>query len=575
MNREFDLVIRGGNLADGTGGEIREGDIAIKDGKIAALGKFAGDGAEEIEAKGKLVTPGFVDVHTHYDGQVTWADRLTPTSSHGVTTAIMGNCGVGFAPCRVEDRDEILKLFEGVEDIPGEVLSAGLPWNWETFPDYLNALDRRQYDVDFAVLLPHSPMRVYVMGQRAIDLEPANEDDRMRMRAITRAAMEAGAVGFSTSRDIFHYTKDGRWVPCFKSEEIELREIAMGMKDAGRGLLQTVLITENQCLEDYEEFHRVARAAERPLTYTLLSTNEAPDLWRDVMNSIRRDTANGQSITAQIFNRPVGAVLGLDSSLCPFSALAFYAENLASLPLEARVAEMRKPEVKAALLADKGRPDLPLYDATHDFRQLYPMSNPVNYEPDASQSVEAIAAARGVSPYEVLYDAVMADNGRGKVMLAAINYSRQNLDHAYELMNMDHTVLSLGDGGAHCGIICDASYTTTSLMHWARDRSRGPRVPLAQVVKKLTADTADLYGFSDRGRLAVGLKADVNIIDYDNLTLAPPVVTRDLPANGARLLQHPKGYEATIVSGVVTQRHDAPTSALPGRLIRSGAIAAR
>ena len=575
MTNDYDIVIRGGTLADGTGGALIEGDIAIKDGRIAALGKLAGKGAEEIDARGKLVTPGFVDVHTHYDGQLTWADRMTPTSSHGVTTIVTGNCGVGFAPCKPEDRDNMIRLMEGVEDIPEVVLAAGLPWNWQTFPDFLDALDARAYDVDVSVLLPHSPMRVFAMGQRAVDLEPATEEDRRQMRAITREAMEAGAIGFATSRNVYHKTSDGKNVPCFKSEEAEIREIAMGMADAGRGTLQAVLITENQCLEDFERFHRVAKETGRPLTYTLLSTNEAPDLWRDVMRSVERDRAQGHLITPQVFNRPVGVIFGLDSNFSPFIHNIYYLEHLAPLPFEQRVTAMRRPEVKAALLAAGSTHDgSMLASAVQDYGQLYAMENPMNYEPEPAMSVAGIATARGTSPDEVLYEMVMAQDGRGKVMLASMNYSRHNLDHAREMLDRGDTVLSLGDGGAHCGIICDASYPTTALMHWARDRTRGPRIALEKIVKKLTSETAALYGFADRGRLAYGLKADINIIDFDNLTMGPPEVVQDLPGNGTRLVQPPKGFDLTMVSGAITLRDDVATDALPGRLVRSGSLAA-
>ena len=574
MASDYDIVIRGGTLADGTGGALINGDIAISDGKIAALGKLSGKGTEEIDARGKLVTPGFVDVHTHYDGQLTWANRMTPSSSHGVTTIITGNCGVGFAPCKPEDRDSMIRLMEGVEDIPEVVLSAGLPWNWQSFPEFLNALDAGTYDVDVSVLLPHSPMRVFTMGQRAVDLEPATEDDRKKMRAITKEAIEAGAIGFATSRNVYHKTSDGKPVPCFKSEEAEITEIAMGMVDAGRGTLQAVLITENQCLEDFERFHRVAKATGRPLTYTLLSTNEAPDLWRDVMRSVERDRAEGHVITPQVFNRPVGVIFGLDSNFSPFAHNAYYVEKLAPLPFEQRVAAMRQSEVKAALLASGTQNDgSMLASALRDYGQLYAMENPIDYEPEPAKSVAGVAAARGITPDEVLYDIVMAEDGRGKVMLASMNYSQHNLDHALEMLDRSDTVLALGDGGAHCGIICDASYPTTALTHWARDRKRGPRIPLEKVVRKLTSETANLYGFHDRGRLAYGMKADINIIDFDNLTMGPPIVVKDLPGEGSRLVQPPRGFDLTMVSGQITQREGTPTSALPGKLVRSGSLA--
>jgi len=568
MAHEFDVVVRGGTIADGSGGEIFEGDVAIRDGKIAAVGSGLGSGAEEIDARGRLVTPGFVDVHTHYDGQLTWSESLTPSSNHGVTTVVTGNCGVGFAPCRERDRDALIRLMEGVEDIPELVMAEGLPWDWQSFPDFLDAIERKPHDIDFAVLLPHSPLRVFVMGERAVKLEPATEADMAAMRALTKEAMQAGAVGFGTSRNIFHQASDGGPVPTLIAEEAELREIAMGLADAGRGNMQAITVTKDQCVEDFALLHRVARAAGRPLSYTLLPIERVPNLWRDVMASVEAENASGGDVKAQIFNRPVGLILGLETNHHAFSGSPLYQERLANLPLEQRVAEMRRPEVRQALIDAQAEGMMLVAGASRRFDRMFLMGEPANYEPDPSTSVAAIAAARGVRPEEVVYDMLLENEGRSKLFVASTGYGQGNLNEALEMLKRDDTVLALGDGGAHYGLICDASYTTFTLTHWVRDRTNGERLGLAKAVRMLTDTPARLYRFHDRGRLAPGMKADVNVIDLDRLTLHSPVVVRDLPAGGRRLTQDSEGYVATLVSGVPIRREGADTGRRPGRLVR-------
>lgn len=569
MARDFDMVIRGGTIADGTGGALADGDVAIRDGKIAAVGKDLAAGREEIDARGKLVTPGFVDVHTHYDGQLTWSECLTPSSNHGVTTVVTGNCGVGFAPCREADRERLIRLMEGVEDIPEVVMADGLPWDWNSFPDFLNAVERKPHDIDFAVLMPHSPLRVFVMGERAVKLEPATEADCAAMRALTKEAMLAGAAGFGTSRNILHQASDGKPIPSMAAEEGELRAIAMGMADAGRGQLQAIAVTSDPRLEDFEMFHRVGRAAGRRVSYTLVPIENRPMLWREVMASIARENAAGGKVKAQVFNRPVGIILGLESGHHPFSGHPLFRERLAKLPLDRRVAAMREPDVRTALLTHDGSAPNPLAAvATSRWNRMFRMSDPADYEPDLSTSVEALAAARGVPPIEAIYDMMLEDGGRTKFLVAATGYGKGNLDEIGELLTADDAILALGDGGAHYGLICDASYTTYLLTHWVRDRTRG-RIDLAKAVQMMTQRPAQLYRFDDRGVIAPGLKADVNVIDLDRLQLDSPRVVHDLPASGQRLTQDARGYVATLVGGIPARREGKDTGARAGRLVRN------
>jgi N-acyl-D-aspartate/D-glutamate deacylase len=549
-----------------------EGDIAIDDGRISAIGRNLAAGQEEIDARNLLVTPGFVDVHTHYDGQLTWSECLTPSSNHGVTTVVAGNCGVGFAPCRLRDRDDLVRLMDGVEDIPEVVMAEGLPWDWDSFPEFLNAVERRRHDIDFALLLPHAPLRVFVMGERALRLEPATEADRAAMRAIVKEAMLAGAAGFGTSRNILHKSSTGVPIPTLSAEEAELREIAMGMSDAGRGRIQGIAISSAPCLDDFELFHRVARATGRPLSYTLLPFDGYPQLWRDVIASIEAENASGGDVKAQVFNRPVGFILGLETNHHAFSDRPFYIERLAKLPLEQRVAEMRKPDVRAALLVRQGESANPLVAVSiRRFNRMYPMGEPANYEPDPANCIAAVAARRGVSCEEIVYDLLLENDGRGKLFVAATGYGAGNLDEIGELLNNEHAVLALGDGGAHYGLICDASYSTYMLSYWARDRKRN-RIDLARAVQMLSQIPANLYRFGDRGLLAPGMKADLNVIDLDRLTLHAPKIVHDLPAAGRRLTQDADGYVATLVAGVPIRQNGQDTGARPGRLVREAGI---
>jgi N-acyl-D-amino-acid deacylase len=568
----YDLVIRDGTIADGTGNPLREADVAVLDGKIAAVGIIAGGGREEVDARGLLVTPGFVDVHTHYDGHLTWTESLDPSSGNGVTTVVTGNCGVGFAPCLPQHREGLIRLMEGVEDIPEVVMAEGLPWDWESFPAFLDAAERRPHDIDFAVLLPHAPLRVFVMGKRAFDLEPATEANRASMRQLARQAVEAGAIGFSTSRSISHRASDGSYIPSMRAEEAELREIALGLADAGRGVLQGIAAAGDQKIEHYEFLHRIALQSGRPLSYTVTQLDSDKNLWRRIFELIERDRAAGADIKAQIFNRPIGVVLGLAGSFNPFSMHPFYIEHLEKLPLAQRVAEMRKPEVRANIVQPDGVMNHPFGHTMRRFNQMFRFGDSACYEPDTQTSVGAIAAARGVSPDEIAYDMLLEQDGHAMLLVAAANYADGNLDTALEMMRREQSILGLGDGGAHLGFVCDASYTTFTLTHWARDRANGERLGIAEAVRMLTSDPARSHRFHDRGRIAPGLKADINIIDMNRLKLFSPSVVHDLPGGAKRLTQRAEGYVATYVSGIAVRREGRDTGARPGRLVREAGI---
>jgi N-acyl-D-amino-acid deacylase len=564
----YDLLIRNGTIVDGLGGEPYRADIAVADGVIAAVGSFDGSGAREIDATGLLVTPGFVDLHTHYDGQAIWSDRMTPSSAHGVTTAVMGNCGVGFAPCRTADRDVLVDVMAGVEDIPGVVMVDGLPWDWETFPEYLDAVEARQRDIDVAAYLPHSPLRVYVMGQRGADREAATADDLDRMRALTREAVEAGALGVASSRFAFHKTESGSPIPTYDAAQDEIAAIAAGVVDGGGGLLQFV---PDIPAGGYESVLRmvfeVAADAGLPVTFSLLTGNAGDPIWPEAMTLVEKFNAAGAQITAQTFPRPIGLVIGLELTGNPFVLYPSYSE-IARLPLAERVAAMRKPEVRERILADKPRSDgHPLLYLAQAWDWIFPLDDNPDYEPPATTSIAARARARGVSPMEEAYDRLLDDDGHAMLMVALGNYEHNSLDTVGTLMRRDDVVLGLGDGGAHYGMICDAGFPTFLLAHWSRDRASG-RLSVAEAVRELTSVPAQVAGLADRGRIALGYKADLNVIDHGALRLHRPVIIYDLPAGGRRLDQTADGYVATIVSGQIIAENGRPTAARPGRLVR-------
>ncbi|MCW8084642.1 N-acyl-D-amino-acid deacylase family protein [Sabulicella glaciei] len=557
------LVIRGGTLVDGTGASPFEADIALSGDRIAAIGRNLSipRGAEEIEAKGRLVTPGFVDIHTHYDAQATWTSKILSSSLHGVTTALLGNCGVGFAPCRPEHRDMLVALMEGVEDLPEVVLTEGLPWNWESFPDYLDALDSRPYDMDVAAQVPHAALRVHVMGKRGFEREPATEADRAEMARLAREGIAAGALGFSTSRAIAHKTLAGEPTPTLGAAEIELAEIGRAL---GGGWLQVISDFDDPAEEEWERLTRVARLAGRPMTFSLLQRESRPDFWRWLLDRVSEANAEGLRVTGQVMGRPVGLMFGWELSQHPFLTRAAYRE-VAHLPIDERVTALRDPARRARILAEL-TDDPALRARLNNYARIYRLTP--DYEPPPEASVLETAKRERRDPEDLCYDWMLEENGRAILNRPLLNYANGNLDAIREMVTHPHTLLGLGDGGAHVGYICDASAPTHLLTHWVRDRARGGRLPVEFAVQRLSADNAKAIGLRDRGLLKEGLKADLNIIDFEALSLHRPEMRYDLPAGGKRLVQGATGYDATIVSGVVTRRHGEETGALPGKLVR-------
>jgi N-acyl-D-amino-acid deacylase len=573
----YDLLIRNGTIVDGLGGEPYVGDVGVHGGVITAVrpqkDTVNGDSAEhEIDATGLLVTPGFVDLHTHYDGQSIWSERLTPSSAHGVTTVVMGNCGVGFAPCRQEDHDVLVDVMAGVEDIPGVVMTDGLPWNWETFPEYMDALDAGRRDIDVAAYLPHSPLRVYVMGQRGANREPATAEDLAKMRALAKEAIEIGALGFASSRLTIHKTESGSPIPSYDAAREEIEEIARGVVDAGGGLLQFVPdIPAGGYQPVLQTVFDVAEDVGLPVTFTLVVANAGDPTWPDAINMIEKANAAGGDVTAQLLPRPIGLIIGLQLTANPFVLYPSYRE-IAHLPLAERVAEMRKPEVRARILADKPGHGHPILYVAQMWDWIFPLDDNPNYEPNPSDSIGARARAKGVNPMEEAYDRLLDEDGRAMLLVATSNLEGNSLNTVGELLHRDDVVLGLGDGGAHYGMICDASYSTYFLAHWARDRASG-RFTVSEAVRELTSVPARVAGLADRGRIAVGYKADLNVIDHAGLRLHKPVITYDLPAGGRRLDQTAEGYVATIVAGEVIAENGQPTDARPGKLVRGRQIA--
>jgi N-acyl-D-aspartate/D-glutamate deacylase len=563
---EHDLVIRGGTVIDGTGSPERTADVAVRDGVIVAVGEVGGAGRREIHADGALVTPGFVDIHTHYDGQATWSNRLSPSSHHGVTTVVMGNCGVGFAPVKPSDRDLLIELMEGVEDIPGAALHEGIHWEWETFPQYLDYLSERTFDMDIGAQLPHGALRVYVMGQRGADRKAASADEIARMRALTAEAIEAGALGFSSYRTLNHRSSRGAPTPSLTAARQELLGIALGLKDAGRGVMEMISDFEDAD-EEFAHLTAMTRESGRPMSISL-AQGLSPNGWRGLLGRIASASEAGLPMRAQVAPRPIGILLGLTTTLNPFVTHPAYRE-IAGLPVAERVRAMRDPERRAAILAGSpGRGFQRLWRLMADGAKIWRLEDPPDYEPAPEDSLASLARAARVEPWEYVYDQLLEREGQQILYTPFANYAQDNLDCCREMILHPDTVMGLGDGGAHVGTICDASFVTTLLTHWGRDRTRGERIPLPVLVKSQAADTARAVDLNDRGVLAPGMKADINVIDFERLKVRAPEIVHDLPAGGARLQQKADGYVATIVSGQVTYENGEATEALPGRLIR-------
>lgn len=574
--REYDVVVRGGTIADGTGAALFEGDVALRNGQIAAVGRFAGWGKEEISAKGQLVTPGFVDIHTHYDGQVTWESSLSPSSLHGVTSVLMGNCGVGFAPCRPEDRDVLVELMEGVEDIPEAVMTAGLKWDWKSFPSYLNVLAARRSDIDFGAQIPHSPIRVFVMGARGADHEPPTGEDLSQMTDIVAEGIAAGAVGVSSSLSLSHRTRAGKAAPSVFTEVDELVALGLGLRKAGAGVFQIsprTVVDEIDPVVEMANLRRVAEASGRPLSFTLLHRRDRPDQLAQQLGLMDQARQDGVQISAQICSRPLGVLFGLDLSFHPFRFNPSYMA-IAHLSLTERVSAMRDPELRARILAERAVHTNPaVLNLIDQVEYLCPLGDPPNYEPAEQDALAARAARLGIPVRELAYELLIANGGKDMLLLPSANYVNHSLEDIRPLLGRDGTLVALGDGGAHYGMVCDSSYPTTMLAYWARDRKRGPLIDLATAVRTLSRDPARAVGFADRGMIAPGYKADLNIIDHDRLRLHAPYTKADLPAGGCRLHQSATGYTATIVSGAITYRDGQATGARPGRLIRGFAAA--
>jgi N-acyl-D-aspartate/D-glutamate deacylase len=572
-----DVVIRAGTVVDGNGGQPQRADVAIDGDRIVEVGRVSGSGRREIDADGAVVAPGFVDIHTHYDGQATWESRLQPSSWHGVTTVVMGNCGVGFAPASPQHHDRLIELMEGVEDIPGVALHEGLAWNWLTFEEYLDALEVRPHDVDFATQVPHAALRVHAMGNRAAAREVATDDEVALMAKLAASAVQAGALGFSTSRTLNHKSIDGELTPSYDVRADELVTIAKAIGELGTGVLQVVTDFPDP-VEEFALLRRMASESGLPLSVSLAqggisAVTTEKQLHKVVMGMLEQAWKDGLQIRAQVAARPIGLILGLDNTLNPFMANPVW-QQLADLPADQIAARMREPEMRRAILAaqtDAKDPGRLGGNMVHKYRLMFELTDPPNYEPSPADTILGRAQAAGVDPAEVAYD-VLADNGL--LYLAALNFAEGNLDAVHEMLSHPHTLPGLSDGGAHVGTICDASFPSTLLQHWTRDR-KGTRLELPFVIQRQARDTARAVGLYDRGVLAPGYRADLNVIDHAGMRVHRPEIHHDLPAGGRRMLQRVDGYLHTFVAGQETYTNGQETDALPGRLVRGAQPAPR
>lgn len=574
---KHETVVRGGTVVDGSGSAPREADLAIDQGRITAVGPGLGAGEVEIDARGHVVTPGFVDIHTHYDAQATWDPYLMPSSLHGVTTVVMGNCGVGFAPVSADGRDQLIDLMEAVEDIPGAAMHEGIEWEWETFPEFMDALERKPHVIDYGLQVPHCALRAYVMGARGVANEAATAEDIHAMRQIVADGMKAGALGFSTSRTELHRTLEGEAVPGTFADQDEIFGIADVLGELGTGVFQ-VSVTHRDVPKEFTWMKQIARKTGRNVTFNLQQVDESPDLYKQGLALLDEARAEGiTSVRGQFSGRPVGVLMGWETTVHPFTLHPEF-RRVAGLPREQMLAELRRPEVREILLSTPAIPDqapegtvVPvafLQFLLSAFEKMFPLGSEQDYEPAPECSLKAMAAASGKSEMELAYDAMMGEDGRGLLYFPLFGYAAGDFEAIRETILHPQTGLSLADGGAHCGAICDAGIPTFMLTHWTRDRARGERLPLEFVVKRQTRDTALQYGLRDRGLLAPGYKADVNVIDYDRLALTHPEVRYDLPAGGRRLFQGATGYRATLVGGQLAFDSGEPTGLMPGNLLR-------
>jgi N-acyl-D-aspartate/D-glutamate deacylase len=585
----YDLKIVGGTLVDGSGDERYTGDVGIKNGRIVDVGHCDGSAAETLDAHGAIVTPGFVDIHTHYDGQISWDEELAPSSIHGVTTCAMGSCGVGFAPVRPTDHAKLIELMEGVEDIPGTALAEGISWGWESFPDYMNVLDRMPHTIDFLGHVPHDALRVYVMGERAVHDEAATPEDIAEMRRLLRVALEAGAIGFSTGRSDNHRTAVGDWTPASEADGKELAGIAEAFVGLDYGVLQAV--SDFNILHGDDHFdaewgvleQMLGAAGGRPMSVSTMQRDHSPEQWKWILDRASKANEQGFDVRCQVGARGIGVMLGLQATFHPFMGFPSY-KAISHLPIAERIQAMRDSELKARMIVEKSEPvagDGSMLPPLADFflsnlemvaMRLFRLGEKPNYEPSPTESFGAAAMSRGEPVLGLIYDAMLEQDGRALLYFPVYNYTGMNLDVVHEMLTHPLALPGLSDGGAHVGTVCDASFTTFLMTHWARDREHG-RIPLERIIQMQAHDTSRFLGLSDRGLLAPGRRADINIIDFDNLELLHPTMLEDLPAGGQRLMQYANGYVATLVNGEVIAKDGKLTGARPGRLVRAGSKA--
>jgi N-acyl-D-aspartate/D-glutamate deacylase len=563
----FDLVVRGGMIVDGTGSAPYEADVAIKGRHIVAVERHSGPARLNIDARGKIVTPGWVDIHSHYDGQATWDPHLSPSGAHGVTTVVMGNCGVGFAPVRRDSHDWLIGLMEGVEDIPGTALAEGIKWDWESFPEYLDSIEKMPRVADVAAQIPHRALRAYVMGEREAIRGIASSAQLAQMASLVRDSVRAGALGFSSSRTKLHLAADGSPVPGSFAELIELEILASATAEGGGGVFQIVSDLSKPDI-DFQWLCRIASSSKLQVLFTLVQYDDRPSDWRNILSMTDNARSDGVRVAPLVGNRPVGMLINIESKTHPFSDHPSF-RRLHGLSRNDLLHQMSRPEMRAQLLQEHSLSKNKFWrQRMQQFDSMFRLGTPPEYEPEPEQSIGAEARRRGCSPLELVYDLLLQNDGKEWIYLPLINYSDGNLQPQLEMMNHPDSIVGLADGGAHCGLICDATAPNFMLVHWVKNRKRGPRISLQHAVWMQTSRTAQFYGMRDRGTLAAGKLADINVIDFERLMLEPPHWASDLPAGGRRLLQDARGYDYTIKSGVTTWMNGKPTGAFPGTLVR-------